>query len=128
MADLEVPSPKSWFTISNVSNAAADVFIHAGIGGFGVTASHFLSQIRALKVETLNVHINSQGGSVFEGFAIYNGLKTHPAKVIIHVDALAASIASVIAMAGEEIVMAENAMMMIHRPSAGVEGSAEDIR
>lgn len=67
-------------------------------------------------VKELTVRINSGGGSVFEGVGIYNQLKTHAAKVIVQIDALAASIASIIAMAGDEIVMAENALLMIHNP------------
>lgn len=67
-------------------------------------------------VKELTVRINSGGGSVFEGVGIYNQLKTHAAKVTIQIDALAASIASIIAMAGDQIVMAENALMMIHNP------------
>ena len=64
----------------------------------------------------MNVYINSAGGDVFDGVAIYNILKRNRAKVIVEIDALAASIASVIAMAGDEIRMADNALMMIHNP------------
>lgn len=77
------------------------------------------------EVNELTVRINSGGGSVFEGVGIYNQLKTHAAKVIIQIDALAASIASIIAMAGDEIVMAENALMMIHNPMGFTFGDAE---
>lgn len=67
-------------------------------------------------VEKIHVHINSGGGSVFGGIAIYNLLKNHKAEIIVHVDALAASIASVIAMAGDKIIIPKNAQLMIHKP------------
>lgn len=78
------------------------------------------------EVKELTVRINSGGGSVFEGVGIYNQLKTHAAKVIIQIDALAASIASIIAMAGDEIVMAENALMMIHNPMGFTFGDRDE--
>ncbi|GGC90412.1 ClpP-like prohead protease/major capsid protein fusion protein [Chelatococcus reniformis] len=78
--------------------------------------------------ETINVRINSPGGSVIEGLAIYNALKAWGKPIRVQVDAMAASIASIIAMAGDEIVMAENATMMIHDPWAVAVGNADDLR
>ncbi|MEV7211455.1 head maturation protease, ClpP-related, partial [Streptomyces sp. NPDC093554] len=74
------------------------------------------------------LHVNSPGGSVFEGIAIYNMLKRHKAKVNVYVDALAASIASVIAMAGDTIYMPKNSMLMIHNPWTWTEGNATELR
>jgi hypothetical protein len=74
------------------------------------------------------VRINSPGGSVFDGIAIYNALKRHDAAVTVWIDGIAASIASMIAMAGDEVVMPENAMLMLHDPSALVIGTAADMR
>jgi ATP-dependent Clp protease protease subunit len=90
-----------------------------GEGWFGgMSAKTFVTELQKLgKVDVINLHINSPGGSVFDGVAIYNSLKSHPARIEVDVDALAASIASVIAMAGDEIRIAENAMMMIHDPT-----------
>lgn len=119
---------KKWFDIQNVSETSADVYIYDYIGSYGVTASAFCALLQSLKVSTINVRINSGGGSVFDGSAIYNALMNHAAKVTIHVDGLAASMASVIAMAGDEIVMAKNAMMMIHRASSDVWGNAAVMR
>ncbi|MDF1511985.1 Clp protease ClpP, partial [Robertmurraya sp. DFI.2.37] len=65
-------------------------------------------------IEIINLYINSPGGSVFEGITIHNMLKRHNARIIVHVDGVAASIASVIAMAGDEIFMPKNSMLMIH--------------
>lgn len=79
-------------------------------------------------IQTLNLYINSPGGSVFEGVAIYNILKRHKAKIHVHIDALAASIASVIAMAGDTITMPSNSMMMIHNPWMFTWGNAAQLR
>jgi ATP-dependent Clp protease protease subunit len=79
-------------------------------------------------VAELTVRINSPGGSVFDGVAINNALKRHPASVTVWIDGIAASIASMIAMAGDEVVMPENAMLMLHDPSGLVAGTAADMR
>lgn len=76
----------------------------------------------------INLYINSWGGSVFEGTAIYNQLRRHPAHKTVYIDGFACSIASVIAMAGDEIVMPRNALMMIHNMWMRVEGNAEELR
>lgn len=78
--------------------------------------------------EDITVRINSLGGLLFEGFAIYSALRASPRKVTIIVDGVAGSIASVIAMAGDRIIMAENAVMMIHKPSDGTYGDANELR
>lgn len=86
----------------------------------------FLDQLDG--VSKINVHINSGGGSVFGGIAIYNILKRYNAEIIVYVEGLAASIASVIAMAGDRIIIPENAQMMIHKPSSIAWGNADDMR
>lgn len=86
----------------------------------------FLDQLDG--VSKINVHINSGGGSVFGGIAIYNILKRHNAEITVYVEGLAASIASVIAMAGDRIIIPENAQMMIHKPSSITWGNADDMR
>lgn len=121
-----------WFEVKNVTANSADVFIYDQIGsGFfseGITATSVIDQIKALGNRALNVRINSPGGSVFEGIAIYNALARHQGEVTTHVDGIAASIASVIAMAGRKILIAENAMMMIHDPHTVAMGGAADLR
>lgn len=96
--------------------------------GDEVTPEEFRNELRQMKGD-LTVHINSQGGDVFAGVTIYNALKDYgKGKVTVKVDGLAASIASVVAMAGDEIIMSPGSMMMIHNPwSMGV-GSAEELR
>ncbi len=86
----------------------------------------FLDQLTG--VSKINVHINSGGGSVFGGIAIYNILKRHSAEITVYVEGLAASIASVIAMAGDKIIIPANAQMMIHKPSSITWGNADDMR
>ncbi|MDB8790881.1 ATP-dependent Clp protease proteolytic subunit [Romboutsia sp. 1001216sp1] len=76
----------------------------------------------------LNIYINSGGGSVFAGMAIYNMLKRHKGTKTVYVDGLAGSIASVIAMAGDRIVVPKNSFLMIHKPLVGVSGNANELR
>jgi ATP-dependent Clp protease, protease subunit len=107
----------------------AEIVIYDEIGAFGILAKAFLDELKALgPVAELTVRINSPGGSVFDGVAIYNALKRHDAAITVWVDGIAASIASVIAMTGDEVVMPENAMLMLHDPSALVIGTATDMR
>ena len=80
------------------------------------------------EVSQINIYINSQGGSVIEGTAIYNQLKRHPAHKTVYVDGFACSIASVIAMAGDEVVMPRNTMMMLHNMWMVVQGNAAELR
>lgn len=108
---------------------AKELFLYDEIGGWGTSASDFIDQVNAAGEEPIDLRINSAGGSVFEGYAIYNALKRHAHGVTVYIDGLAASIASYIAMAGSKIYMAENAMMMIHRPySMSGGGTAEEMR
>ena len=86
----------------------------------------FLDQLE--NVSKINVHINSGGGSVFGGIAIYNMLKRFDAEITVYVEGLAASIASVIAMAGDKIIIPANAQMMIHKPSSCAGGNADEMR
>lgn len=79
-------------------------------------------------VSEINVYINSYGGSVFEGTAIYNQLKRHPATVNVYIDGFACSVASIIAMAGDKIIMPSNAMMMIHNAWNVVYGNSKELR
>ncbi|MGW7889974.1 head maturation protease, ClpP-related [Staphylococcus xylosus] len=94
-----------------------------------VTASEFKRDLESLgNVHEIDVHINSAGGNVFEGHAIYNMLKMHRAKINVYIDALAASIASVIAMSGDTIFMHKNSFMMIHNSWIMAIGNAKELR
>lgn len=97
--------------------------------GDEVSPKQFKTDLDALgNVNTINVYINSDGGDTFAGQAIYSMLKRHPAKINVYVDGLAASIASVIAMAGDTVYMPVNAMMMVHNPWTFAVGDANDFR
>ncbi|QQN37146.1 Clp protease ClpP [Rahnella aceris] len=107
----------------------ADIYIYDEIGYWGVTARQFASSMKALgDLDHINLHIHSPGGDVFDGIAIYNLLNSHTASKTVYIDGLAASMASVIAMVGNPIIMPENAMMMIHKPWGITGGDANDMR
>jgi len=125
-----------WFAMSRKTDAEgaqsseAEISIYDNIGGFGISANEFIDGLKGLgdDVETINLRIASGGGSIVEGNTIYNALKRHSARVVTHIDSLAASMASVIAMAGDEVRMAENALLMIHNPWTMSMGGAEQLR
>jgi ATP-dependent Clp endopeptidase proteolytic subunit ClpP len=110
----------------------SEIWLYDEIGkdwfGEGVTAKDFIAELNAIKSPKIDLHINSPGGQVFEGAAIYNAIKRHGATVTAYVDGIAASIASVIALAGSKLIMAKNAMFMMHNPSGVTVGTAEDMR
>jgi ATP-dependent Clp protease protease subunit len=111
---------------------AGEIWLYDQVGQTkkgGMSAKMFGTELRALgRVGEINLRINSPGGSVFEGVAIYNQLKQHPARIVVDIDGVAASIASLIAMAGDEIRMADNAMMMIHDPYVETAGGSAELR
>ncbi len=117
-----------WYRIKNLGTGAASIHIYDEIGYYGITASDFVAELSAMDAGSIDLHINSPGGEVFDGIAIMNALKAHKAKVTCYVDSLAASIASVIAMAGDKIVMAPHSEMMIHDASGVGFGNADEMR
>lgn len=93
------------------------------------SANYIQKQLENSKnTSQINIYINSYGGEVKEGLAIYNQLKRHPAQKTVYVDGFACSIASVIAMAGDKVIMGNNTLMMIHHASMGAWGNAEELR
>jgi ATP-dependent protease ClpP protease subunit len=120
---------KSWYSIqAKADQKTADISIYDEIGYWGVTAKQFIGDLKALDATTIKLAINSPGGAVFDALAIYNALRQHPAAVEVTIMGVAASAASVIAMAGDTIVMPENAFMMIHNPLNLAYGNADDLR
>ena len=122
-----------WYTFKAKSELEAELLLYDEIGesffGGGVSAKQFAEDLKAVKdAKVLNVRINSPGGSVFDGTAIYNQLTRFRGRVEVDIDGLAASIASVIALAGRPVRMAANALYMIHNPSGMVVGNAQDMR
>lgn len=93
-----------------------------------VGSKQFAEDIKSVRGKPVTVRINSYGGDVFTGHAIYSSLKLHDKKVTVHIDGIAASAASVVAMAGDEVIMPSNAMMMIHNPWTIAVGEAKDFR
>ena len=119
---------RSWYAI-RARAEGAEVSIYDEIGAYGVSAKSFLDELGALPNEgPLTVRLNSPGGSVFDAVAIYNAIKRHAGPVTVWIDGIAASAASYVAMAGDEVVMPENAFLMIHDPSGVVFGTADDMR
>ena len=111
----------------------AEIWLYDEVGesyfGGGMSAKTFAEQLTALgQVDSINLRINSPGGSVFDGLSIYNTLKRHPARIDVDIDGIAASIASIIAMAGDSINIAANGMLMIHDPHGVVMGNSVDMR
>lgn len=117
-----------WYRIRNQGAGVAEVYIYDEIGWFGVTAADFVRDLQGIDAEAIDLHMNTPGGDVFDGLAILEALRSHKAHVTVYVDSLAASIGSVIAMAGDRIVMARNATLMIHDGHGLAIGNAADMR
>lgn len=109
----------NWYEIKSQQSATGetDIFIFDEIGFWGIDASQLINELQRVKPTSINLHINSPGGSIADGLAIYNFLKAHSAPVTVYIDSLAASIAGVIAMAGDEVVMAEASLLHMHLPA-----------
>jgi ATP-dependent protease ClpP protease subunit len=120
------------FSINAKAGAPAELLIYGPIGDSwddnSVTAAQFVRDLQNIDAGEINLRINSVGGSVFDALAIHNALERHPATVNVHVDGIALSAASLIAMAGDTVSMAENALMMIHAPWTIAMGDANAMR
>ncbi len=119
---------KTWFTIKALADDSAEISIFDEIGMWGVSAKDFINDFRKVNAQKVTLLINSPGGSVFDGLAIYNVLRQSKADVTVKVMGLAASAASFIAMAGKKIVMPKNAFMMVHNPISGIFGNSDEMR
>lgn len=129
-------APRPWFrveaqaAVDAAAPAAADVYIYDEIGDSwwgGIAPKALIDEIAALDVESMTVHINSPGGAAWDGITIMNALRAHKATVNVVVDGLAASAASMIAMAGDTVTMNRGSQMMIHDASGGAYGNAQDL-
>lgn len=119
---------KTWFEILAKADRHAEVLLYDEIGGWGVSAREFARELRDLDVDVIDLRVNSPGGSVFDGIAIMNTLRRHKARVDVTVDGLAASAASVVAMAGDHIVMNRGSELMIHEAWGFAAGDAKTMR
>lgn len=113
------------FAVATANDAPTEIELYDEIGFWGVNAKDFRAKLKGAGDVVLK--INSPGGSVFDGIAIYNDLKAHKGNVRVEITGIAASIASIIAMAGDEIAIADNAMMMIHNAWTVAIGNAEEL-
>lgn len=125
--------PGGYRVVLRAAANAADLYIYGSIGGDwmgeGITARQFADDLKKIgAVATLNVRINSEGGSVFDGRTMHTLLTDHKARKVVHVDGLAASAASFLAMAGDEIQIARGAFMMVHNSAIVTFGGADDLR
>ncbi|WP_350224387.1 ClpP-like prohead protease/major capsid protein fusion protein [Halopseudomonas bauzanensis] len=129
-APAGAPQVKSWYTINALSQGHIEIELYDDIGAWGVSAKSFSADLKekgGFQAARIDVRIHSYGGDVMDGFVIYNLLRGLPGQVHVYIDGVAASMASVVAMAGT-VHMPENAWMMIHKPWGGQIGDEDDMR
>jgi ATP-dependent protease ClpP protease subunit len=121
---------QNWYAFKNAPDKSGEVelSLYDEIGSFGIGAKQFIAELKEYKGQHVHLRINSPGGEIVEGSAIYNALTRHEGGLTVHIDALAASMASVIAMSGNPVYMADNALLMIHNPWTLAAGEAKDLR
>jgi ATP-dependent Clp endopeptidase proteolytic subunit ClpP len=131
-ANVEQKKPRQWFQMKAESAEVGEIMIYDEIGQSwwndnAVSATAFDTSLKALgDVKEIKLRINSPGGNVYDGVAIFNMLDQHPAKVTAFIDGIAASAASLVAMAADEIIMPKNSFMLIHEPIGITMGTADD--
>jgi ATP-dependent protease ClpP protease subunit len=126
--DLTRATGQSWYRLRNVASDRTEIYLFNDIGRYGIDSQQFIDELCGLTAKAIDVRLNSHGGEVYDGIAIYNSLLSHPAHVTIHVDGIAASIASVIMQAGDVVKVARNARVMIHDASMRVDGNPAQMR
>jgi len=122
---------KNFYKIKAAVNGATEILIYNPIGESfwdeTTSAKNFIAELGAIDSPNITIRINSIGGSVIDGIAIYNAIKRHPSEITTVNDGVAASIASVILMAGDKVQMADNAQVMIHAPMTYAGGNEQDF-
>lgn len=121
-------SKPSWYAVSRKEQDEAEISIFDEIGAWGIRAEDFVADLKKITARRINLRLNTPGGEVFDATAIYNALCEHPAEIVVHIDGVAASAGSYIAMSGNEVRMADNAYLMIHNARGGIMGEAEEMR
>lgn len=121
------PTERGLTVRAAAADKPAEILIYDEIGFWGVTAGDFAAALKQVGAGPVNVRINSPGGDVFDGLAIHNLMRAHAGGVTTTVDGLAASAASIIALAGSSVTMADNSMMMIHRASCLAMGNSAEL-
>ncbi len=117
---------RSWYRILDQADEA-QVYIYDEIGAWGISANQFVRDLSAITARAIHIHVNSPGGEVFDGIAIYNTLQQHPAQIIVTIEALAASIASVIVQAADQRRILKTATLMIHDSHGFAMGGASTM-
>lgn len=129
VASTPLDEAKPWYRlVENRQADSATVYIYDEIGFFGVTATDFVAELDACKAKDITFRINSPGGEVYDGLAIYNAIRNHPAKTTARIDGLAASAASFIAMAADRVEIERTGEMMIHDAIGMCFGNASEMR
>ena len=117
----------NWYDFQNKAEVV-EISIYDEIGDYGTSAKQFIDDLKSVGSKDITIRMNSVGGSVFDGLSIYNVLRSHQGYVKVKIEGLSASIASIIALAGDDIEMAENGFFMIHNPFGKSMGGADDMR
>ena len=130
LMSVEDRTQEPWFSVQNAADESATVRIFGAIGDpfEGLDAAAFVDQLDQIAADTINLQINSPGGLVFDGVAIYDALQSHSATVDVLVSGVAASAASFIAMAGDSVAITKSSKMMIHDAAGLVIGNAQSMR
>ena len=118
---------KSWYQVK-ASAEFADVYIYDEIGAYGISAKEFISELAQYKGQPLNIHINSGGGSVFDGQSMATAIKNHGAPVTTIIEGVAASMATIIALSGDAVYMTNNSLFMIHNPMLDSYGDKNELK
>lgn len=141
MKEATVLKKRIWELKQSTQANTLDMYLYGDVEGDGydwwsgedieseTSANHFRQELAKYPdAKEINIYINSYGGSVFEGTAIYSQLKRHPAQKTVYIDGFACSVASIIAMAGDKVIMPKNTMMMIHNAWSCAWGNATQLR
>jgi ATP-dependent protease ClpP protease subunit len=127
-AKAPAAAARPWYEVqAKAGDRKATVRIYDDIGWFGTSAKTFGDELAALDVDEIDLRLNSPGGNAWDGMAIHNALRAHPATVTVTVDGMAASAASLVAMGGDRILMNRGGQMMVHEAWGGAIGSAADM-
>lgn len=121
---------KKTFKIQNKSKGVAEMFLYGDISRWDISAKMVSEELKSLdeKINTVEVRLSSGGGDVFEGLSIMNRLKQIDKKIVVYIDGIAASIASIIMLAGDEVIIGEGAQVMIHKPFCWCVGNANELQ
>ncbi len=119
---------EKWYSIKLATKDLTEVYLYEDIGEYGISAQQFAIDLGSIKTPKVLLRINSGGGDVFDGTAIYQAIREHASEVNAIVDGVAASMATLIALACKKVSMSKNARFMIHNPWSIVAGDAKELR